>query len=105
VRAEVEPNFKRPCPPLSRGQKLAIRTAVFERDGWACQLSGVLGAGRCYGHLTPHHKRKEGQGGCYSMENLVSLCAHHNDSIESDADLAALARTLGFLLLAEDVAR
>lgn len=82
--------------------KAPIREAVFERDGRRCQLRGVPGAGGCFGGLTPHHIVKDGQGGGYTMENLVTLCAHHNDQIEADADVAAVARERGLVKLRGD---
>lgn len=89
-----------PLRPVSRKRarenrtKAPIREAVFERDG-ACRLRGV---GECFGPLTPHHVRKASQGGEYSVDNLVALCAHHNGLLESDADFAALARRLGLVI-------
>ena len=71
-----------------------IRSRVFERDN-GCVLAGVPEAGPCFGHMTPHHIHKAGQGGAYTEENLVTLCAHHNDRIEADAEFAALAHRLG----------
>jgi hypothetical protein len=58
-----------------------IRQAVYERDG-RCRLRGGA-LGPCFGKpYTPHHLRKAGQGGAYSMSNLLTLCAGHNDRIE-----------------------
>lgn len=78
-------------------ERQIIRDAVFARDGHRCRLDGVVGAGTCFGRLTPHHVRKASQGGAYDMDNLQTLCAGHNDGIEADADLAALARSLGLV--------
>jgi hypothetical protein len=78
---------------LAAEQDAVIREAVFDRDGRRCCLKGALPAfGRCYGPLTPHHLRKAGQGGPYSMRNLITLCAFHNGRIESmpRADMEAL---------------
>lgn len=77
--------------------RFVVRALVFARDGYRCRLADVDGAGRCFGPLTPHHVRKASQGGEYTPANLAVLCAHHNDEIEADADLAALARTLGLV--------
>lgn len=82
---------------LSAAEKRPIREAVFRRDG-GCLLAGYHGTGKCYGPLTAHHKRKASQGGSYSMENLIALCAHHNDELEADADLAAMAHGAGFVI-------
>lgn len=78
-----------------------MRALVFARDR-RCRLGGVPGAGRCYGRLTYHHRRKASQGGSYSVDNGAALCAHHNDALEADADLAALGRALGLVLLRGD---
>lgn len=75
----------------------AVRERVFERDQ-RCRLEHVEGAGECAGRLTPHHVRKSSQGGAYDESNLVAMCASHNDRIESDADLAALARSMGLVI-------
>lgn len=79
-----------------------IRGAVFARDRYQCQLQGVEGVGGCFGGLTPHHIRKASQGGAYSEENLATLCSSHNDRIESDADLAAIAHARGLVKLRGD---
>jgi hypothetical protein len=63
-------------------QRARVRQAVYERDR-GCLLRGMPDAGRCAGRPTPHHVRKEGQGGPYTLLNLVQLCAGHNDWIET----------------------
>lgn len=79
------------------------RELVFSRDRHTCQVA-VVGAataydvGRCYGRLTPHHRRKDGQGGAYTAANLVAACAHHNDQLEADAGLAAWAHGVGLVV-------
>lgn len=83
-----------------RMRRAAVREAVFRRDR-VCVLSDVDGAGTCWPTrhaLTPHHKRKASQGGPYTEDNLVAMCPHHNDAIEADADLAALAHRLGYVI-------
>lgn len=57
--------------------KAPIREAVFARDR-GCLLARHLGG--CFGELTAHHLRKDGQGGAYAEENLVTLCSFHNDT-------------------------
>lgn len=74
-----------------------IRQHVYRRDHYRCVLRDVAGAGACFGGLTPHHVRKAGQGGAYDVANMRALCAGHNDRIESDAELAVLARSLGLV--------
>jgi 5-methylcytosine-specific restriction endonuclease McrA len=75
----------------------AIRDRVFRRDG-RCVIADLPNAGDCYGLATPHHRRKASQGGSYTEANLVTCCAHHNDQLEADADLAAAARAAGHVV-------
>ncbi len=39
-------------------------------------------AGQCIGRATPHHLRKDGQGGAWSLTNLVGLCVVHQRWVE-----------------------
>lgn len=73
------------------------------RDGYRCALAGVAGAGECFGRPTFQHRRKASQGGAYDEANGATLCSFHNQRIEADADLAALARSLGLVLLRGDL--
>lgn len=76
-------------------EQLIIRAVVFDRDV-RCRLAGSLGTGPCFGtRMTPHHLRKAGQGGPYSIENLVTLCANHNDWVE---DFRPAAWTWGLVI-------
>lgn len=68
--------------------KPPVREAVFRRDNYRCLMAGRFELGDCLGPMTPHHLRKDGQGGAYSVENLVTLCAHHNAAVEWQADTA-----------------
>lgn len=72
-----------------------VRASVFARDRYRCRLAGH---GPCMGILTPHHRRKESQGGAYTVENLATVCSWHNERLEADADLAATARTMGLVV-------
>jgi hypothetical protein len=82
-----------------RDARRAVRDEVFARDGWSCQVAArVPDPGSCAGPLTPHHRRKAGQGGAYSVENISAVCAHHNERLEADADLAARARAAGLVV-------
>jgi hypothetical protein len=76
-----------------------VRIKVFERDGYRCQLAhrivDVPELGPCFGPLTPHHLKKEGQGGSYSESNLLSLCSSHNEWVEREPDVA---RSLGLVI-------
>lgn len=56
--------------------KRPIREAVFRRDGGCVLQRHVRHA--CFGGLTVHHIVKESQGGPYTLENLVALCAWAN---------------------------
>lgn len=89
--------WKRRTPTENR-ERAVVREAVFTRDG-CCVLRGVEGAGQCFGSpFTPHHRRKASQGGAYTVDNLVTLCAHHNDELEANADLAAIGVALGLVI-------
>lgn len=70
-----------------------VRDSVFRRDG-GCLAAEVEVWGRCYGDLTPHHLLKSVHGGPYSEDNLIALCAHHNQMVENDPPRA---RELGFV--------
>ena len=78
--------------------RTTIREAVFARDR-CCQLAGST-FGPCFGPLTVHHLWKEGQGGPYVPINLLTLCAHHNDVLETsevtDDDVVALGLKVGW---------
>lgn len=107
--------MKRPGPPqrrqgLKRGRPLRQRSErkatenrtvavpiveeVFARDGQRCILAhppnplDTISAGRCLGKLTPHHLRKQGQGGPWAAINIVTLCARHNGWVEQFPSLA-----------------
>ncbi len=91
--------MKRSRKPASQAREEAkVRLAVFERDGYRCQLRDVPDAGQCWGWPTFHHRRKSGQGGEYTVENGATLCVHHNGQLEADADLAAIGVRLGLVL-------
>lgn len=74
-----------------RGARAAVCAALFDRDDHRCQMPTTTNAGPCYGPLTPHHLVKAGQGGSYTLDNLVTLCAFHNDWVEDNPDLAVSA--------------
>ncbi len=61
---------------------------VFYRDRGCVLVEHQAVAGQCLGRLTPHHLRKAGQGGAWTLPNLVALCARHNGWIENHPDLA-----------------
>lgn len=71
----------------AQAEREEIRLQVFARDR-RCLLAAMRGSHpgvpSCIAPmLTPHHLRKAGQGGDYSVENLVALCAGHNDWLET----------------------
>ena len=62
--------------------------AVFARDG-VCLASHRWDIfGSCRGRMTPHHLRKQSQGGEWTAECLVSLCEGHNGWVEDHPRLA-----------------
>ncbi len=78
-----------------------VRLRVYARDG-VCQVYawgyGRYAVGPCHGPMTPHHRRKASAAGSYTFENLVAVCQGHNEALESDADLAKWARTVGLVV-------
>lgn len=84
---------RRPADAREKAARDYIRRQVFERDG-RCLLAGGGPAwcrfGQCFGALTPHHLQKASAGGAYAAENLVALCARHND-MQEDLPQASLA--------------
>jgi hypothetical protein len=77
--------------------KPAIRESLYRRDGGRCALAVTRhdGVPPCFGRWTPHHLRKDGQGGEYNLVNLATLCAGHNDWVESGSP--NLAHRLGLV--------
>jgi hypothetical protein len=52
-------------------------------------LAALRAVGPCGGRWrTPHHLRKEGQGGTWAHENIVTLCSAHNRWVEDEPDHA-----------------
>jgi hypothetical protein len=76
-----------------RPAKNAVTRQVFERDGYRCQIAPLVEE-PCFGRLTPHHLKKEGQGGEHSMSNLIAACVFHNDWVE---DHPIKAKALGLV--------
>ena len=87
---------------MNRAEKARIKALVFHRDK-RCILSPDRPLNRegrdwgpCFGYpLTPHHLLKASQGGEYTEENLVTLCAGHNDMIE---DYPTAAHAIGLVI-------
>lgn len=85
--AEWRRRTARPLPPQSdkrAGESEArriVRLAVIARDR-VCLLGPLLGEDRCSGDLTFHHLRKRSQGGGWTLDNGVALCAKMNAWVE-----------------------
>lgn len=98
----------RPRPLSSRraaelSERATTRDLVFRRDRYLCQVmvkadEDAWTVSPCFGPLTPHHRRKASQGGAYSTENLVTVCAGHNDEVEANAMLAAWCNSVGLVV-------
>ena len=52
-----------------------LRSSVFERDQWHCQLTGCINSND---HLECHHIEQVWCGGGHEMTNLVTLCLFHH---------------------------
>lgn len=94
-RTRLKPMSAKRRAGAAEGAK--IRRQVFARDRFRCLLEGHPGVPRCHGPITPHHMRKAGQGGAYTMVNLVTLCAGHNDWLE-EADGARFGEEVGLVI-------
>ena len=75
-----------------RVERDAVRAKVLASG--QCVLAGKWLGRPCGGPLTPHHLLKASQGGAYSEENLVPVCAVHNSTIE---DYPLEAQALGMV--------
>lgn len=91
--ASVSPSRRRAQP-----QRDAVWYEVRHRDR-TCLLHGAHGEAitgqPCVGRLTPHHLRKAGQGGAFTVANIVMLCAGHNGWVE---DYPLTAYVHGFVV-------
>lgn len=104
--------------PLGRGKALArvpwrrsrkqadperarVRNVVFVRDGGCLLNQRPAYGGSCFGQPTVHHLRKASQGGAYTADNLVTLCAHHNDWVEVHP---TVAHAIGLVIRAGETA-
>jgi hypothetical protein len=88
----------KPKPAAETRRRAAVIEAVFVRDA-RCLMESV---GPCFGRQTPHHRRKAGQGGSFTEDNIVRLCSWHNDELEADAPLARWGERHGFVLRTGD---
>lgn len=51
-----------------------LRVEILERDGYACQESGI----NCVGPLQIHHILPLSKGGSNAADNLITLCHYHH---------------------------
>ena len=80
------PLRRRPLSDEEAERRWRVRVEVL-RAG-RCLLEAEASSGPCRGILTPHHLRKSGQGGAYDTDNLVPLCAGHNQWVELEPNRA-----------------
>jgi len=77
-----------------------LLTALDARDGHRCAMCGGGGD-----DLVPHHRANRGMGGRRSLDrlsNLVWLHSGENGLVESDPEMAALARAKGIKISSHD---
>lgn len=70
------------------------------RDGHRCAMCGTESD-----TLVPHHRANRGMGGRKSLDrlsNLVWLCSGENGLVESDPEMAAIARAKGIKISSHD---
>lgn len=68
-----------------------LLAALDARDGHRCAMCGTDND-----TLVPHHRANRGMGGRRSLDrlsNLVWLCSEENWLVESDPEMAVIART------------
>jgi len=70
---------------------LSFRAACEEATRPALTLADLI----CFGPPTPHHLKKASAGGLFTLDNLVQLCAAHNDWVE---DHPKEATTMGLVI-------
>lgn len=84
----------------ARPEEILVWEAVQKRDR-TCRVAAMISrhlAGPCFGDDTPHHRRKAGAGGAYSLENIRLVCLGHNGALEDDPELAAAAEAIGLVI-------
>ncbi len=69
--------------PRSRAIPAAIRRAVYQRDGGQCRFVDPKTAQRCQARtrLHMHHDIPFAKAGAHSVDNVLLLCAAHNDYV------------------------
>lgn len=93
-RQRIRARSAKRSDPDRRAVEAEVRSVVFRRDGGCLLRDGVIEGlapwGSCMGPDTAHHLLKASQGGDYDEDNLICLCAKHNDMVEDVPVLAAL---------------
>jgi 5-methylcytosine-specific restriction endonuclease McrA len=89
-----KPRLRKPLKSKPRGVNLALRQAVFERDGYVCAWCRVPG-----GALVAHHRLRRSQGG---KDNLRTLISVHPICHSYLHDHPAEASRSGFLVRSEE---
>lgn len=81
-----------------RRQAEPVVQAMYKRDHRQCALRFLRPeTGDCMGPSTPHHLRKQSkERGGWDLDNLLTLCARHNDWVENGDP--ALAYRLGLVV-------
>jgi hypothetical protein len=77
-----------------------LLTGITKRDGHRCAMCGDDNE-----TLVPHHRANRGMGGRRSLDrlsNLLWLCSLENGAIESEPELAAIARSKGIKISGHD---
>ena len=77
-----------------------LLAGLVARDGHRCAMCGADDD-----TLVPHHRANRGMGGRRSLDrlsNLVWLCAVENGLVESDPEMAAIARAKGIKISSHD---
>ena len=71
----IRPKFQRlRLDPMSYD---TLRLQVLRRDGWRCQLCGVMA------NLEVHHQKYRSRAGDDSEENLITLCVSCHVEVHS----------------------
>ena len=88
-------SVRKPMPRRNTGPAQKVRDLVFARDGHRCVHCGIRH------DLVLHHRVNRGQGGSKNSDinnptNLLVVCAGFNGLMESDAEAAQLAQSMGW---------
>lgn len=70
-----------------------LRKKIYDRDNWECVACGTPAG------LTIQHRKNRQMGGSKSLdipENLITMCAAHNQALEANAEFAEYGRKKGW---------